>query len=82
MSLEEIMTLTKTLDDAWNAQNWNTFNKRHTEDVPYTGQVNLSRQEDDLRIKMELSNFKAFPITLLRTIRIRYFLAKVTGVAQ
>jgi predicted ester cyclase len=23
----------KTLDDAWNAQDWDTFNKRHTEDV-------------------------------------------------
>jgi len=33
MSIEENLRLMKTLDDAWNAQDWNTFNKRHTEDV-------------------------------------------------
>jgi hypothetical protein len=35
MSLEqENMRLMKTLDDdAWNSQDWNTFSKRHTEDV-------------------------------------------------
>lgn len=33
MSIEENMQLMKTLDDAWNTQDWDTFNKRHTEDV-------------------------------------------------
>jgi hypothetical protein len=33
MSVEENMRLMKTLDDAWNAQNWDTFSKRHTESV-------------------------------------------------
>jgi hypothetical protein len=33
MSVEENMRLMKTLDDAWNAQNWDTFDERHTEDV-------------------------------------------------
>jgi len=33
MSIEENLRLMKTLDDAWNAQDWDTFNKRHTEDV-------------------------------------------------
>jgi len=33
MSVEENMRLMKTLEDAWNAQDWDTFNKRHAEDV-------------------------------------------------
>ncbi|MFL6418472.1 MAG: ester cyclase [Nitrososphaeraceae archaeon] len=33
MSVEENMRLMKTLEDAWNAQDWDTFNKRHSEDV-------------------------------------------------
>jgi predicted ester cyclase len=33
LSTEENMRLMKTLDDAWNAQDWDTFNKRHTKDV-------------------------------------------------
>jgi SnoaL-like polyketide cyclase len=33
MSAEEIMNLMKTLDDAWNLQDWDTFSKRHANDV-------------------------------------------------
>jgi hypothetical protein len=33
MSAEENMRLMKTLDDSWNSQDWETFSKRHTEDV-------------------------------------------------
>jgi len=33
MGEEENMRLMKTLDDAWNNQDWDTFSKRHTEDV-------------------------------------------------
>lgn len=33
MSVEENMRLMKTLDDAWNNQDWDTFSERHTEDV-------------------------------------------------
>jgi len=32
-SVEENMKLMKTLDDAWNLQDWETFNERHTDDV-------------------------------------------------
>jgi len=40
MSAEENLQLMKTLDDAWNAQDWETFNKRHAEetDVYWPGQ--------------------------------------------
>ena len=33
MSFEENMNLMKTLDDAWNSQDWNIFSKRHSDDV-------------------------------------------------
>ena len=33
MGAEENMQLMKTLDDAWNSQDWDTFSKRHTDDV-------------------------------------------------
>lgn len=33
MSVEENLRLMKTLDDAWNSQDWDTFNQRHHEDV-------------------------------------------------
>jgi predicted ester cyclase len=32
-SVEENMRLMKTLDDAWNSQDWDTFSECHTEDV-------------------------------------------------
>ena len=33
MSVEENMRLMQTLDDAWNSQDWATFEKRHAKDV-------------------------------------------------
>ena len=33
MSIEENMKLMKILDDAWNSQDWETFNERHTDNV-------------------------------------------------
>lgn len=33
MSVEENIRLMETLDGAWNAQNWETFKKRHAPDV-------------------------------------------------
>ena len=33
MSLEGNLKLMKTLDDAWNRQDWDTLNKRHAEAV-------------------------------------------------
>jgi predicted ester cyclase len=33
MSVEENLKLMQTLDDAWNSQDWGTFNKRHAKDV-------------------------------------------------
>jgi hypothetical protein len=33
MSVEENMKLIKTVDDAWNSQDWETFNERRADDV-------------------------------------------------
>lgn len=33
MSVEENKHLMKTLDDAWNSQDWEVFNERHADDV-------------------------------------------------
>ncbi len=33
MSVEENLELMQTLDDAWNGQDWETFKKRHAENV-------------------------------------------------
>ena len=71
----------KTLDDAWNSQDWDTFNKRHSEGKSlYTGQVNLSQQGDDRIINLNLLNFsRLFQTIVLIMIHTRYYLAKVTG---
>ena len=61
MSAEENMKLMKTLDDAWNSQDWETFAKRHTDDVivrwpaqPPTEGIDAHRKEGEYF-------FKAFP---------------------
>jgi predicted ester cyclase len=61
MSAEENMNLMKTLDDAWNSQDWETFSKRHTDDVivrwpgqPPTEGIEAHRKEGEYF-------FKAFP---------------------
>jgi predicted ester cyclase len=55
------MNLMKTLDDAWNSQDWETFSKRHTDDVivrwpgqPPTEGIEAHRKEGEYF-------FKAFP---------------------
>jgi predicted ester cyclase len=61
-SVEENMRLMKTLDDAWNSQDWDTFSERHTEDVvvrwpggqPPTIGIDAHRNEGEYF-------FKAFP---------------------
>ncbi len=44
-SVDEILELMKTLDDAWNTQEWDTFNKRHAENtaVYWPGQPEPTR---------------------------------------
>jgi hypothetical protein len=56
MSAEENTKLMKTLDDAWNSQDWETFTKRHIDDVivrwpaqpPTEGRANLTIEPTDI----------------------------------
>jgi predicted ester cyclase len=60
--VEENMHLMKTLDDAWNSQDWDTFSKRHTDNVvvrwpggqPPTNGIDAHKKEGEYF-------FKAFP---------------------
>ena len=60
--VERNKTLMKTLDDAWNAQDWETFKKRHAENVavywpakPEPTQGRRSHEEEAIEF------FKTFP---------------------
>ncbi len=48
MSADENLQRMKTLDDAWNAQNWEVFRKRHSADtkVYWPGQPDPTRGRD------------------------------------
>ena len=48
MSVEENKKLMKTLDDAWNSQDWDTFNEKHHNDV----EINWPGQPDPLKENM------------------------------
>ncbi len=54
--------LMKTLDDAWNSQDWNTFEERHAENVAvfWPGQPNPTRGVRNHRAE-SIEFFKAFP---------------------
>ena len=61
MSAEENMRLMQTLDDAWNAQDWDTFEQRHQADTvvrwpgqPPTHGIHAHREEG-------IQMFKTFP---------------------
>ncbi|WP_447987178.1 ester cyclase [Nitrospira sp. Nam74] len=62
MSGEKNMELMQTLDDAWNNQDWETFNKRHTADtaVYWPGQPKPTRGRDNHRTE-SIEFFKTFP---------------------
>ncbi|MFF0447404.1 ester cyclase [Streptomyces sp. NPDC004609] len=62
MSAEENMQLMQTLDDAWNAQDWDTFDSRHTPDtvVYWPGQPEPTRGRHDHRAEA-MAFFRTFP---------------------
>jgi predicted ester cyclase len=62
MGMEENLQLMKTLDDAWNSQDWDTFSKRHTNDVivRWPGQSEPTRGLETHR-KEGIEMFKIFP---------------------
>ena len=62
MSVEENMQLMETLVDAWNNQDWDTFRKRHTENViiRWPGQSEPTRSLNAHRNE-GIEMFKIFP---------------------
>ena len=61
-SVEENIRLMKTLDDAWNAQDWDTFDSRHAENVVvyWPGQPEPTRGGPAHRAE-SIEFFKTFP---------------------
>ena len=62
MSADENMKLMKTLDDAWNSQDWDTFEERHADNVAvfWLGQPEPTRGVQNHR-QESVEFFKAFP---------------------
>jgi hypothetical protein len=62
MTVRENLNLMKTLDDAWNGQNWELFRKRHAEKtrVHWPGQPEPTRGRDAHEAEC-VEFFKVFP---------------------
>jgi len=56
------LELMRTLDDSWNAQDWDTFEKRHSMDttVFWPGDSEPTRGRDDHKVE-SVDLFKLFP---------------------
>src|SRR5271155_4455620 len=56
------LELMRTLDDSWNAQDWDTFEKRHSKDttVFWPGQAEPTRGRDNHKAE-SVQFFKTFP---------------------
>ena len=62
MGVKENLELMKTLDDAWNSQNWEVFRKRHSEDtaVFWPGQPDPTKGRHNHEVESK-EFFKTFP---------------------
>lgn len=62
MTVEDNLQLMITLDDAWNSQDWDTFKKRHAQDVAvyWPGQPEPTR-ERKAHHEEAVKFFKTFP---------------------
>ena len=62
MGAKENLELMKTLDDAWNSQNWEVFRKRHSEDtaVFWPGQPDPTKGRQNHEAESK-EFFKTFP---------------------
>ena len=77
--VEENMRLMKTLDDAWNSQDWDTFSKRHTDDVVVRWPDQPPTNGIDAHKKGESISSKRFLTIMSRTIRTRHYLVREIG---
>ena len=62
MKAQSNLELMRTLDDSWNAQDWETFEKRHSRDtaVFWPGQAEPTRGRDNHKAE-SIEFFKTFP---------------------
>ena len=62
MGVKENLELMRTLDDAWNSQNWEVFRKRHSEDtaVYWPGQPDPTKGRHNHEAEAK-EFFKTFP---------------------
>jgi len=62
MNLEGNLKLMKTLDDSWNSQDWDTFNKLHAEEITtyWPGQPEPTRGRPNHKSE-SVEFFKTFP---------------------
>ncbi|MDF0682082.1 MAG: ester cyclase [Candidatus Nitrosocosmicus sp.] len=81
MDLDGNLKLMKTLDDAWNSQDWDTFIKRHAEsaEIYWPGQPQPTVEGTTTRMNLY---FSAFPDNVLIMIHTRYYLVKEIGQFQ
>jgi hypothetical protein len=59
------LELMRTLDDSWNAQDWDTFEKRHSKDTTVFGLVRPSQQEGATITRRSPSNFSRRSPTII-----------------
>ena len=64
---EHNMELMQTLDDAWNAQDWDTFDKRHKHDVVVRWPDNRRRTEPTTTAARRSRCSRRSPTTTSRT---------------
>ncbi len=62
-SIENNLKLMKTLDDAWNSQDWDTFLKRHAENttVTWMGRKSVATKGRKAHKEESIEFFKTFP---------------------
>lgn len=77
MDLQGNLKLMKTLDDAWNTQDWDTFNNRHAEEVTvyWPGQPEPTRG----RSNHKSESVEFFKTIILTMIHIKYYLVRESG---
>jgi hypothetical protein len=80
MNLEGNLMLMKTLDDAWNSQEWDAFNKRHSGEfaVYWQGRPEPTKGRSNHKDE-SVEFFKTFPDNRMVMTHRMYYLAKVTG---
>ncbi len=73
------MTLMKTLDDAWNSQDWDAFSKRHVDDVGVRWPAQPPTNDSDAHKKEAEYFFSAFQTIMSVTTHTKYSLLRENG---